>query len=577
MDGSDRSPEAPLPVPQDPFSVRRRRALFAAFLFLGLYGPYTILQVSAFWYIASPGTFSPGMDLVSIWVNLVALASVTAFTFLNVVSERLNWPVERIFYRSAVAMTAILLSVWLVHIHLAGSQNTLQVYLLPFTVIVVSWFLGWRECVGFFVFAHVGLFTLVALEYFRVLPYGPLILKVGELADVFLAWQFVAGNMVTYLAIAVFVMVALYHFRKRLQEGTQQMLSTNQAMREEIEERRRVETALRKQEELYRLHFENVNEVIYSVDRDGRITTVSPSVEAHLGYRPGDLIGKRVRDLEMLCPASRERALRDLGQVFGGQRIPTGEYAFVARDGTKKFAEVSSTPLWKNGAVASVVSVARDATERKRMEQEILTISEEERQRIGRDLHDGLGQLLTGISFLSKSLEEDLVTRAPRESEKAGRIAQLVARSVEQTRAVARGLCFVDREPGGLMTALKLLASSVRDMFDVSCTFACPVPVRVPDHTSAIHLYRIAQEAVNNALRHGKAKQVDIRLEAEAGGEAIRLVVEDNGGGIPEDAARAEGMGLRIMRYRAGIMGGTLDVRRAEERGTRLVCSVPVT
>ena len=236
----------------------------------------------------------------------------------------------------------------------------------------------------------------------------------------------------------------------------------------------------------------------------------------------------------------------------------------------------------RTGELARINQMLREQiTERRRLEEEVLQISERERHRIGQDLHDGLGQHLTGIAFLSKSLQQRLATKAglgapatAEEAAEAGRIVELVQQAVTQTRNLARGLHPVEATPDGLTAALREFAARIEAFFRLKCGFVCDRAVSVPDNAIATHLYRIAQEAVNNAIKHAKTKRITIGLEAD-GDAAIHLVVEDDGIGIGESACR-NGLGLRIMRYRANIIGGAFEVERRPAGGTRVACSVPM-
>ncbi len=207
----------------------------------------------------------------------------------------------------------------------------------------------------------------------------------------------------------------------------------------------------------------------------------------------------------------------------------------------------------------------------RRMEQEVLTISEQEQRRIGQDLHDGICQQLAGIELMSQVLEQSLARTSKKHSTQAGQIAAHVRETISQTRMLAHGLCPVVLESEGLMSALQELALATGRMFRMHCVFRCEHPVQVHDHVTATHLYRIAQEAVSNALKHGKARNIEIGLSA--GENRVFLAVKDDGGGIPPAPPRT-GAGLRIMNYRAGVIGGSLIVQRGEAGGTTVACSV---
>ena len=209
--------------------------------------------------------------------------------------------------------------------------------------------------------------------------------------------------------------------------------------------------------------------------------------------------------------------------------------------------------------------------ERKDLEQQILKISEREQRRIGQDLHDGLGQHLAGIELMAQALEQKLNSKT--HAAQAGKIASHVRDAIRQTRALARGLSPVELDSGGLMSALNELATNVQEMFRVECVFRCDAPVLLRENTVATHLFRIAQEAVSNGIKHGRATRLELSL-ADCGGQLV-LTIRDNGRGLPAEQAQNSGMGLRIMHYRAAVIGGSLTVQRGAEGGTTVVCSVP--
>jgi PAS domain S-box-containing protein len=217
----------------------------------------------------------------------------------------------------------------------------------------------------------------------------------------------------------------------------------------------------------------------------------------------------------------------------------------------------------------------RQIQERRQLEALVLSISEREQQRIGQDLHDGLCQQLTGIKFRSRLLEQKLSALGMAEAEDAHAIEGLLSQAVEQARGQAHGLYPVRLEADGLSTALQELAGSIAEIFGIECVCDSRKPVLVRDHAVAIHLYRIAQEAITNAIKHGKAGKVRVQL-AERGGH-IRLAIHDNGLGIPNASHQNAGAGLHIMNYRARTIGAALNIRPAERSGTLVTCSLPKT
>ncbi|MGH7995837.1 MAG: ATP-binding protein [Opitutaceae bacterium] len=217
---------------------------------------------------------------------------------------------------------------------------------------------------------------------------------------------------------------------------------------------------------------------------------------------------------------------------------------------------------------------ARTLAERRVLEKELLTISDEEKRRIGADLHDGLGQYLTGIACLVTALRDRLKAEGSGEVEKATHIAGLVNASLERTRLLARGLCPVQVEQSGLYAALQDLAFQAERLHGVHCRFRNGGLHLAFEPDDALHVYRIAQEAVHNAIRHGGADRIVVRLETA---EAPRLVVEDNGCGFdPLQQAHHRGLGLHLMRQRASLLGGAFEIGPvADGTGTRVECTLP--
>ena len=222
-------------------------------------------------------------------------------------------------------------------------------------------------------------------------------------------------------------------------------------------------------------------------------------------------------------------------------------------------------------AAASTIVLTSDIAHRERLEKEVMEISEREQRRIGQDLHDGLCQRLTGTALLNRSLQQKLAAKSVAEADEAARVTELINSSIEEARRMTRGLHPVPDEPTGLMIALRELAASVQSLSKLDCRFHCPEAVAIPDRTAATHLYRIAQEALQNALRHASASNITITLLADE--NIITLTVSDDGCGLPEHRPR-KGLGLEIMDYRAHAVGATLTVRRGEKHGTVMCCTL---
>lgn len=215
----------------------------------------------------------------------------------------------------------------------------------------------------------------------------------------------------------------------------------------------------------------------------------------------------------------------------------------------------------------------KEIAARRRLEKEILEISEREQQRIGRNLHDDLGQRLVGISYLSHLLANKLESTASPEAEQAVKITALLNEALALTRSLARGLHPVALKSGGLSAALGDLAARTSEIFQINCRFIAPSAEPWLPDSVATHLYRIAQEAVTNGVNHGKARGILIELVTQPG--RASLSITDNGSGMPRPGPRCKGMGLRIMNYRADVIGGTLAFSTPQNGGCIVTCTIP--
>jgi PAS domain S-box-containing protein len=219
----------------------------------------------------------------------------------------------------------------------------------------------------------------------------------------------------------------------------------------------------------------------------------------------------------------------------------------------------------------SVANVLAAAIERRGLEEELLSISSREQSRIGQDLHDGLCQQLAGIEFRNTVLVQQLESNPSVQAEAAA-VGELIREVTREARTLARGLSPVHLEANGLMSALETLSANTAKLFNISCDFACRKPVLMKNNMVATHLYRIAQEAIGNAIKHGQAKSVTVSLY-EAGGE-VNLTVSDSGCGFKLEKGTMDGMGLRIMEYRSELVGATLRVKSASGKGTTVACKL---
>lgn len=210
-------------------------------------------------------------------------------------------------------------------------------------------------------------------------------------------------------------------------------------------------------------------------------------------------------------------------------------------------------------------------SERKSLEKMLLKQNEEAQRRIGRDLHDGLGQYLTGIACLTSALEEKLSLQGIPEAQDAKKIAKLVQETISQTRGLARGLCPIQVEKAGLETALQDLAFNIQQVHNISCRLEINQPHTIQDYSMGVHLYRIAQEAINNAIKHAQPRQITIRLSSSK--DQNVLSIQDDGHGFSPAEQRDISLGLQLMNYRAALIGGALKIQSKVNQGTTVECA----
>ena len=346
----------------------------------------------------------------------------------------------------------------------------------------------------------------------------------------------------------------------------------------DITELKKTKKALEESEARAKAILETTVDGIITIDREGKIESFNQAAEEIFGYDAEEVIGENVKVL-MPSPYREEhdeylRSYHDTGRrnIIGIGREVTGK----RKDGSTFPMDLAVSEV-ELGDRTIFTGIVRDISERRRLEKEILNVSEQERRRIGQDLHDGLGQMLTGIGLLSQDVTRHLEEEGHERAEDMSEITEHIKEADQYARDLSHGLIPVDVEgqkPSALPEALRQLAQNAERLFDVSCDFEEVDSAHIHDNTTATHLYRIAQEAVNNAVRHGNADRV--RLLLAAGEDQIRLQVRDDGSGFDEDAsAEADGMGVHIMNYRARIIGGTLDLSSAIGEGTVVTCTLP--
>jgi two-component system sensor kinase FixL len=336
-----------------------------------------------------------------------------------------------------------------------------------------------------------------------------------------------------------------------------------------------LQAALQASEQISSAIVETAVNAIITIDARCIIETANTATERLFGYQRAELIG---RNISILMP----QPFRDRHDGYVRNYLESGVKRIIGigREvvGQRKDGSVFPIDLSVGEAVLPsgrriFTGILRDLTERKALEDKILHISEEEQSRIGQDIHDDLCQQLAAIGCLAKVAQKNLAKAGSPEAQNLAEIVQLVSQANTRARETSRGLMPVVIDSGGLMAALEELAAGTSRAFEVVCEFHYDNPVQVNNNKISVQLFRIAQEAVSNAVKHSQAKRVDMHLARQSGN--IVLTIRDNGLGIPDSPAKGTGMGLLTMSHRAQMMGGTLTIEPRSGGGTQVTCSVP--
>ncbi|WP_169977280.1 sensor histidine kinase [Tautonia rosea] len=340
----------------------------------------------------------------------------------------------------------------------------------------------------------------------------------------------------------------------------------------DITYQKEAEFALHESEDRLRTVIESAAEGIVSMNKDGIVDSLNAAAEQLCGYTRSEVIGKKISIwIPSLPEALNEEGLERLrskepGRVAG--RVPL--MLLQRKDGSSVPVELS---ISKVDDLDLYTVIIRDLSERRAMQEQLLTIAEQEQRRIGQDLHDNVGQELTGLALMVESLVEATEEMDSSESKLVERIREGLQRVQEGMRNLSRGLIPVEVDAEGLMSALSELATRIGSNHELTCRFECRETVRVENNQAATQLYRIAQEAVSNAVRHAHPRQIVIRLTYER--DQVLLEIWDDGTGLwHPDEQPGEGIGLKIMRSRAELIGAQLQIESREGLGTRVVCTV---
>jgi PAS domain S-box-containing protein len=346
------------------------------------------------------------------------------------------------------------------------------------------------------------------------------------------------------------------------------------SIQRDITERNRVVEALRREHEVNRSILDTIQNVILILDTQGRILQFNAYLEQISGWKLDEVRG---RDwFETFLPKTDHGVIRRLfGDALSSTRTKGNVNPILTKDGDMRYIEwYDSTLTDSEGRLIGLLCTGQDVTERRELERHIVDVSNAERWRIGTDMHDSVGQELTGLAMSTDALLVSLSRESRPETKIAEKIKEGLTRALTQVRTLSRGMNPVDIDGEGLMSALSELVHQLNELPGIRSTFRCDQPVLLPDNEVATQLYRIAQEATTNAIRHGKPDAITISMERTD--HHLILRIADNGIGIADSDSPSAGMGLRTMAYRARMIQADLQVRPIPSGGTEVVCSILV-
>ena len=318
------------------------------------------------------------------------------------------------------------------------------------------------------------------------------------------------------------------------------------------------------------LHFFNESlDLLCIAGFDGRFKRLNPAWQQALGWTLEELQARPF--LDFVHADDRPATRAEMDKLATGTATITFENRYRCKDGSCTWLQWTARPV---PGQREIYAIARDVTRQKRLEEEILATLDVERERVGRELHDGLCQDLAGIAAHCATLARKLAPAAAPESAAARDIADLLGQSIRRARDLARGIDPVQLKAIGLMAALADFCLNTETRFEVTCSFHCEDRHPKLGADREAHLYRIAQEAVSNAITHGRAKRIEVSLAFQNGQGT--LAIQDDGVGIGDRSDCHPGMGLHTMAYRARAIGGTLQLNGRSPRGTVVTCVFPL-
>lgn len=334
-----------------------------------------------------------------------------------------------------------------------------------------------------------------------------------------------------------------------------------------------IEQKLRESEASARSILRTTVDAIITIDEQGTIRTFNRAAEKLFQFSATEVTGKNVHML-MPDPYHTEHD----GYIENYHQSGNRKIIGIGREVTGQRKDKTTFPMYLAVSEVNVndqrfyTGIVRDITEQRRLEQEVLRISEHERHRIGQDLHDGLGQMLTGITLINRSIAASLKEENHPLAKDSEEITEQIRNADHYARNLSRTLIPVELDSSGLVTALQRLAENAQKLFNIRCTLENAINLKFDDPTAMTHLYRIVQEATSNAVKHGNASEVMISMEKKPGKIIVRI--EDNGTGFSDEWEKQRGLGVRIMQYRSNLIGANLEIGHSRSGGAAIIITL---
>jgi len=357
----------------------------------------------------------------------------------------------------------------------------------------------------------------------------------------------------------------------KVEERTAELNKSNVLLKREVFERKRAEEVLVETSEIMEKIFSTTYLCIAYMDTDFNFIRVNRAYAEADGRDEKFFVGKNHFDI---YPNEENEAIFQRVVEMGEPHVAYAKpfvYAGHPERGVTYWDWTLHPVKDSQGKIDGLLLCLFNVTERKHLEQEILGVKETERMQIGRELHDSMGQMLTGIAVKSKGLELKLKDKSLAEAKEAEKLSKLANNLITQVRSLAKTLHPIDLEAGGINSALQTLVSNTEKLLGCSCQFKSEEPVVFNDPVKAKQVYRIAQEAITNAIKHGKAKNISVELTSDK--DKYILSVKSDGKDFPKVLTKKKGLGLKIMEYRSNMIGGSLDIHKGDKGGTIVTCA----